>query len=213
VTRRAGTGRRNGRGTGGPGGSQRLDPAASLPDGPTPGSSADQVPDANPESVARAIVLRKLTAAPRTRAQLADDLRRRAVPDDVAEKVLDRFTEVGLINDQAFAGEWVRSRHAQRGLSRRALAHELRKKGVADELVTEAVDEVDDDDERRAAEELVARRLPSLRRYERDVQMRRLVGMLARKGYPGGLAMNVVRAAVSAPDPEGDQGWRSLTEL
>ena len=174
---------------------------------------ADQVPDANPESVARAIVLRKLTAAPRTRAQLADDLRRRAVPDDVAEKVLDRFTEVGLINDQAFAGEWVRTRHAQRGLSRRALAHELRKKGVADELVAEAVDEVDDEDERRAAEELVARRLPSLRRFERDVQTRRLVGMLARKGYPGGLAMNVVRAAVSAPDPGSDQGWRSLTEL
>ena len=174
---------------------------------------ADQVPDANPESVARAIVLRKLTAAPRTRAQLADDLRRRAVPDDVAEKVLDRFTEVGLINDQAFAGEWVRTRHAQRGLSRRALAHELRKKGVADELVAEAVDEVDDEDERRAAEELVARRLPSLRRFERDVQTRRLVGMLARKGYPGGLAMNVVRAAVSAPDSGSDQGWRSLTEL
>ena len=202
MTRRAGTGRRNGRGTGGPGGSQRLDPAASLPDGPTPGSAADQVPDANPESVARAIVLRKLTAAPRTRAQLADDLRRRAVPDDVAEKVLDRFTEVGLINDQAFAGEWVRSRHAQRGLSRRALAHELRKKGVPDELVADAVDEVDDEDERRAAEELVARRLPSLRRFERDVQTRRLVGMLARKGYPGGLAMIIVKQELAASDEE-----------
>jgi regulatory protein len=182
-------------------------------DGPTPGSAADQVPDANPESVARSIVLRKLTAAPRTRAQLADDLRRRAVPDDVAEKVLDRFTEVGLVNDRAFAGEWVRSRHAQRGLSRRALAHELRNKGVADDLVAEAVDGVGDDDERRAAEELVARRLPSLRRFERDVQIRRLVGMLARKGYPGGLAMNVVLSALSAPDPESDHGRRSLTEL
>ena len=166
---------------------------------------ADQVPDANPESVARAIVLRKLTAAPRTRAQLADDLRRRAVPDDVAENVLDRFTEVGLINDQAFAGEWVRSRHAQRGLSRRALAHELRKKGVADELVAEAVEEVDDEDERRAAEELVARRLPSLRRFERDVQTRRLVGMLARKGYGGGLAAAVVREVLDAAGAEHDE--------
>jgi regulatory protein len=171
------------------------------------------VPDANPESVARSIVLRKLTAAPRTRAQLADDLRRRLVPDDVAQKVLDRFTEVGLINDRAFADEWVRSRHAQRGLSRRALAHELRNKGVADDLVAEAVENVDDDDERRAAEELVARRLPALRRFDSDVQMRRLVGMLARKGYPGGLAMNVVRTALSAPDPESDHGWHSLTEL
>jgi regulatory protein len=142
-------------------------------------------------------VLRKLTAAPRTRAQLADDLARRAVPDEVATKVLDRFTEVGLIDDRAFADSWVRTRHAQRGLSRRALAHELRNKGVADELVDEAVAEVDDDDERRAAEELVARRLPALARFDRQTQLRRLVGMLARKGYPGGLAMQVVRAAVA----------------
>jgi regulatory protein len=171
------------------------------------------VPDANPESVARSIVLRKLTAAPRTRAQLADDLRRRAVPDDVATKVLDRFTEVGLIDDRAFADGWVRSRHAQRGLSRRALAHELRNKGVADELVAAALDGVGDDAERRAAEELVARRLPSLRRFDGDVQLRRLVGMLARKGYPAGLAMNVARAAVSAPDLAADHDRRSLTEL
>jgi regulatory protein len=185
-------------------------------DGPTPDDPHDL--DANPEAVARSIVLRKLTAAPRTRAQLEDDLRRRAVSNDVAEKVLDRFTEVGLVNDRAFAGEWVRSRHAQRGLSRRALAHELRNKGVADDLVAEAVDAVGDDDERRAAEELVARRLPALRRFDSDVQIRRLVGMLARKGYPGGLAMNVVRAAVagSAPGLErdaADHGWSSLTEL
>ena len=217
MTRRPSTERRGGRGTGGPGGSQRLDPAASLPDGPTPGSAADQVPEANPESVARSIVLRRLTAAPRTRAQLADDLRKRAVPDDVATKVLDRFTEVGLVDDRAFADGWVRSRHAQRGLSRRALAHELRNKGVADDLVADAVGGVGDEDELRAAEELVARRLPALRRFDRAVQERRLVGMLARKGYPGGLAMQVVRAAVSSPaNPDRDEARPrpgSLTDL
>jgi regulatory protein len=168
----------------------------------------DDGPEANPESVARSIVLRKLTAAPRTRSQLADDLRRRAVPDDVATQVLDRFTEVGLIDDRAFAEVWVRSRHVQRGLSRRALAHELRHKGVADDLVDEAVAGVGDDDERRAAEDLVARRLPALGRFDREVQLRRLVGMLARKGYPGGLAMQVVQAAVAPAgtpnDPEPD---------
>jgi regulatory protein len=162
--------------------------------------------------VARLIILRKLTAAPRTRAQLADDLRRRAVPDDVATKVLDRFTEVGLVDDRAFADEWVRSRHSQRGLSRRALGHELRTKGVADELVAQALCEVGDDDERHAAEELVARRLPGLQRFDREVRIRRLVGMLARKGYPGGLAMQVVRDAVDAA-PDGDHGPGSLTEL
>jgi len=171
------------------------------------------VPEANPESVARSIVLRKLTAAPRTRAQLADDLRRRAVPNDVATKVLDRFTEVGLVDDRAFADGWVRSRHAQRGLSRRALANELRNKGVADDLVAEAVGGVGDDDELRAAEELVARRLPALRRFDRAVQERRLVGMLARKGYPGGLAMRVVRAAVSSPGSAIDPDTGTFADL
>jgi regulatory protein len=121
----------------------------------------------------------------------------------VATKVLDRFTDVGLIDDGAFADMWVRSRHAQRGLSRRSLAHELRKKGVADDLIADAVGGVGDDDELQAAEDLVARRLPALRRFDREVQLRRLVGMLARKGYPGGLAMQVVQAAVDSQDLDG----------
>jgi regulatory protein len=192
-------------------------------DGPTPASSADEVPEADPVSVARSIVLRRLTAAPRTRAQLADDLRRRAVPDDVAEQVLDRFTEVGLIDDQAFASAWVRSRHASRGLSRRALARELRQKGVDDELAAAALDSLDEDDERAAAQALVAKRLAALRGHDAQVQIRRLVAMLARKGYSGAVAMQVVRTAVaeqaasgSAADVEPDFSpgrSRSLTDL
>lgn len=169
-------------------------------EGPTPGSSADAVPEADADSVARAIVLRKLTAAPRTRAQLSDDLRRRNVPPEVSERVLDRFADVGLVDDQAFAAGWVRSRHSSRGLSRRALAHELRRKGVDDDVVAAAVEEVGDDDERAAAEVLVARRLPALRGHDTKVQTRRLVGMLARKGYSSGLAMQVVRAALARQD-------------
>ena len=158
------------------------------------------MPEADPDSVARSIVLRKLTAAPRSRAQLEDDLRRRAVPEDVATRVLDRFTEVGLVDDQAFAASWVRSRHATRGLSRRALSHELRQKGIDPDLAAEAVEEVDDAAEHGAAELLVARKLPAMRGLDPQVQTRRLVGMLARKGYPSGLALQVVRAAVTSND-------------
>lgn len=164
------------------------------------GGADDRTPDADPESVARSIVLRKLSAAPKSRAQLAGDLAARAVPDDVAERVLDRFTEVGLIDDEAFADAWVRSRHATRGLSRRALAHELRKKGVDDVTVTAAVETIDADAEREAAAELVARRAPALRGLARDARIRRLVALLARKGYSGGLVMSVVRDAVDAVD-------------
>ena len=171
-------------------------PRPGTVDGEGPGGPPE--PDANPESVARAIVLRKLTMAPRTRAQLADDLRSRDVPDEVAERVLDRFSEVGLVDDEAFAQAWVRSRHTGRGLARRALSHELRHRGVDDETVAEAVDTISPDDERTTATELVARRLPSTRGLARDARMRRLAGMLARKGYSSGLAMSVIRDALAA---------------
>ncbi|HEU4911590.1 MAG TPA: regulatory protein RecX [Actinomycetes bacterium] len=170
------------------------------PDGPTPGSAADATPDADPESVARGIVLRKLTAAPRSRAQLESDLAGRDVPAEVAERVLDRFTEVGLVDDAAFAEAWVRSRHGSRGLSRRALSHELRQKGVDDETARAALDTIGADDEAAAAAALVAKRLPATRGLDRAVRLRRLAGMLARKGYPSGLAMQVVRDALEADD-------------
>jgi regulatory protein len=159
-----------------------------------PGAPEDEMGD--PESVARAICLRALTGAPKTRQQLAELLAKRGVPDDTAEAVLDRFTEVGLIDDAAFARAWVSSRQSGRGLARRALSAELRAKGVQPDVAAEAVETVDEDDEREAARRLVERRLGSMRRLDRATATRRLMGMLARKGYPGGLAAAVVRAAL-----------------
>ena len=175
--------------------------AGTGPDGPTPGSAADEGPEPDPAAVARSIVLRKLTAAPRSRAQLAGDLAARDVPDEVATAVLDRYEEVGLVDDAAFAEAWVRTRHAGRGLSRSALRRELRAKGVDDETVAEAVEAVDDEAEAAAARALVDRRLPGMRRLPSEVRLRRLVGQLARKGYSGGLAMRVVREALDADQP------------
>jgi regulatory protein len=151
--------------------------------------------------VARTIVLRRLTDAPRSRAELAADLAARNVPVEVSDRVLDRFTEVGLVDDAAFAEAWVRSRHATRGLSRSALRRELRGKGVDDETVASAVDAIGVDAEEAAARSLDARRLPGTLRLPREARIRRLVGQLARKGYPGGLAVRVVREALAE---EGD---------
>ena len=157
----------------------------------------------DPEAVARALCLRALTGAPKTRQQLADLLAGRGVPDDAAETVLDRFTEVGLIDDAAFARAWVTSRQAGRGLARRALGAELRAKGVDPEVAAEAVEAVDDDDERATARRLVERKLPSMRRLDRATATRRMIAMLARKGYSGGLAAAVVRDALDAtPDDD-----------
>lgn len=152
--------------------------------------------DADPEAVAKAICLRLLTNRPCTRAELAKELRRRNVPDDAADAVLSRFDDVGLIDDRAFATAYVERRQRTRGLSRRALATELRRKGVGSEEVEEAVAVVSDDDERALAQALVERRLGSVRNLPYDKAVARLVGMLARKGYGAGLAYAVVRDAL-----------------
>lgn len=150
----------------------------------------------DPEAVARGICLRALTGAARTRQQLAELLARKGVPADAAEAVLDRLTEVGLIDDAAFAAAWVSSRQAGRGLASRALASELRAKGVDGEVAAAAVAEVDPQEEWDAARRLVQRKAPAMRRLDRVTAERRLVGMLARKGYGGGLAGIVVREAL-----------------
>ncbi|KOG37666.1 recombination regulator RecX [Streptomyces resistomycificus] len=193
--------RRNGgaRGAGGSRGRRRRGRAESSgEDGGASFSSRaeEEASPADPVERARAICLRLLTGTPRTRKQLADALRKREIPDDAAEEVLSRFEEVGLINDSAFADAWVESRHHGRGLARRALARELRNKGVDSTLIDEAVGQVDSEQEEATARELVARKLRSTRGLDRDKRLRRLAGMLARKGYPEGMALRVVRRAL-----------------
>jgi regulatory protein len=155
-------------------------------------------PDADPEAVARQICLRMLTTAPRTQAQLASALRRRGVPEDAAEAVLARFAEVKLIDDAMFARAWVDSRHHGRGLAGRALGAELRQRGVARDDIQAALSELSPDIELRTAHELIARRLPGTAGMPVQARMRRLAGVLARKGYSSGLAYRVVREALEA---------------
>jgi regulatory protein len=163
-----------------------------------PGDESDETagPDADPEAVARQICLRMLTAAPRTRAQLATALQRRGVPEEAATAVLARFAEVKLIDDAMFARAWVESRHHGRGLARRALAAELRQRGVAQDEISAAVEDLDPEEELATARELVARRLAGSAGMEPAARMRRLVGVLARKGYGPGLAYRVVKEAL-----------------
>ncbi len=151
-------------------------------------------PDPAPESVARTIALTALTTAPRTRAQLAGLMAKRDVPEPVATDVLDRFTEVGLIDDPEFARAWVDSRHAGRGLGRRVLREELRRRGVDPEVTAEALDQVSADDELEAARRLVRRKLQSLRGVDGQRRDRRLLGMLARRGHGSGVAWAAIRA-------------------
>jgi regulatory protein len=174
---------------------------------PTPGSPADLQPEADPESVARGIVLRRLTAAPRSRADLSTDLLRRGIPADVVERVLDRFTDVGLIDDAAYARLWVASRQRTRASARSVLRQELRAKGIGDDDVRDALAEVDPDEERSRGMDLVRRRAASLGRYDHATRRRRLAGLLVRRGFPPGQAVAMVDVVLSgASGADGDGG-------
>ena len=154
----------------------------------------------DPREAAREICLRQLAVRPRTRLELATAMRKRGVEDEIADEILDRYDEVGIIDDAAFARAWVASRHHGKGLARRALAGELRRKGVAPDEVGEALDELDPDVEEQTARALVARRLRVESNAPPEAVFRRLVGMLARKGYPPGMAIRLVKEGLAARD-------------
>jgi len=176
---------------------RRTTPQQATPQKAIPQKADDQTrPDQPAEERARQICLELLAERPRTRKELADALARRRIPAEVAAEVLDRYDEVGMVDDRAFARAWVTSRHHGRGLARRALAAELRRKGVGPDAVGEAMGELDDATEARTARALVDRKLRAERGTPESL-FRRLVGMLARKGYPPGLAFGVVKEALA----------------
>ena len=174
-----------------------------------PEEGRDLGPEADSESVARKILLDQLTGRARTRSELAEKLRKRNVPSEIATRLLDRFEEVGLIDDAAFAQDWIAQRQATRGLARRALAVELKRKGLDDEVARSALEEIDSDAEDDAAREQVRRKLRSIRGLEPERATRRLVGMLVRKGHSAGVAYRIVReeleaAGLESVDVEGE---------
>ncbi|GAA2513466.1 regulatory protein RecX [Pilimelia columellifera] len=168
-------------------------------DAAPPRAAAQPAGDREPAEHAREICLRQLAVRPRTRAELTTALRRNEIPDEVIAQILDRYTEVGLIDDEAFAQAWVTSRHHGKGLSRRALASELRQRGVDDDCAAAALDELDPGTEAATARALVDRKLRSARGDAQSL-FRRLVGMLARKGYPASVAFAVVKEALADRD-------------
>ncbi len=179
-----------------------------VPDEP---EHRDGDPDPAAVEVARDIVLRQLTGAPKSRRQLEDKLAERDVPDEVAAVVLDRMEDVRLVDDTAYAEHFVRTRQRTKGLARGALRRELAQKGVRGEAADQALETISEDTERAAAVELVERRLrgrpvpegaDDASRAEREKAIRRLAGMLARKGYSPGMALGVVREVVGGSDDD-----------
>jgi regulatory protein len=170
--------------------------SASQPEPAYSDDPARNDPEPDPDSVARTICLRLLTVRARSRAELSDALRKRNVPDDAAERVLDRLTEVGLVDDQAFAVDFVQAKRVERGLAARELTRQLRLKGVGGDAIDAALADVGEEAERASARRLAERKLKGMAGLDSQAQIRRIAGMLARKGYPSGLTFQVVREVV-----------------
>ncbi|MBW3646886.1 MAG: recombination regulator RecX [Actinobacteria bacterium] len=180
------------------------------PDRAAPAEPEPESAPADPVDVARQICLHQLEHAPRTRAELATALRKKGISDEVAEQVLGRFADVGMIDDAEFAQLWVSSRQRSKGLAGRALSQELRRKGVDDASIADALATIEPEAESATARALVDRKLRTTAGLPTDVRVRRLAGMLARKGYPSGVAFRVVREALSQ---EGEEAELALDDL
>lgn len=166
--------------------------AARRDDHAEPGPEVEAGPNADPEAMARTIILRKLTDQARTREELAKALRAKLIPDEVAESVLDRMEEVGLVNDAEFARSWVSSRQERRHLSKSALRRELVTKGVERDEIDAALEQVEPDAEYAAALALARKKLRTMAALERPVKYRRLAGALARRGFNSAVSSRVL---------------------
>ncbi len=152
----------------------------------------------DPEAAARAVLERRIAMREHSRGELAQALAKKHVEDELAERLLDRFTEVGLIDDERFARMWVESRRRSKGTARSVLSMELRRKGVDADVIEEVLADVDPDSERETAHRLVQKKLRSLQGLDDSTRIRRLTGMLARKGYSAQVAFDVVREELDA---------------
>jgi regulatory protein len=145
------------------------------------------------EQRAKNVLLFQLSRSMKTRYQLANILKKREIPEEIANAVLDRFTEAQLIDDAAFARAFVNSRIAISGKSRSVISRELKQKGVSVEDAQEALSIIDQESEDKTAYAIAKKRYQQLTSLAPDVRKRRLMGFLMRRGFSGAIASRILR--------------------
>ena len=145
------------------------------------------------EQRAKNVLLFQLSRSMKTRYQLSKILEKREIPEEIANAVLDRFTEAQLIDDAAFARAFVNSRLAVSGKSRSVIARELKQKGVSAEDAQEALSIIDSELEDQTAYSVAKKRYQQLSSLAPDVRRRRLMGFLMRRGFSSALTGRILR--------------------
>lgn len=150
---------------------------------------------------AREAALRSLSRTPRSRNSLQERLLERGHELEVLTPLLDRFEEVGLINDAELASALTRARFNERGKSRMAIANELVRKGFEEPDIVAALEQIDERDEIDTVRLLARKRLAKDTKGDRQARIRRAVAHLCRKGYSQGLAIACIMEVLDQEEP------------
>ena len=138
--------------------------------------------------------------APRakSRAELHAHLLKRGSDPEIAASVLDNLELQGLLNDLEFARIWSESRQRQKKLSKRTIAQELKVKGVAQDIIDEVLEEIDEDAEYQMAFTLAERKYRSCAHLDEEVIYRRVHSVLARKGFGHSLTQRIMKELLAS---------------
>lgn len=160
---------------------------------------SDSTPSLSPEKQearARNVLLYQLGKSAKSKDQCRKILAKRGIDSEIAERILDRFEEAQIIDDEMFARAFTNSKIKTKGLAKSAIARELREKGIAASIIDDALEDLDAESELARATELAINRVRRMTQLERDVIIRRLSGFLGRKGYSGDIVQRATRVAL-----------------
>lgn len=220
-----GTGKRRAASTGSPKGGSRAhgsqsgssqrgnttsQPESNVPSWKQKVRAARAAEETDPYTRAKTIVYNQLAYSAKTRGQLRKKLQAEGFESELIESLLDKFEAAKLIDDAEYAQTFVAQKSRTKKLSRAALRRELAERGVRGEEAENALAQRTDEQEREDAAELVRKKLrPGMDlsdRAEKDKVTRRLLGMLARRGYSSSVSMSVIREELAAYGAE-DELW------
>lgn len=163
-------------------------------------NDSDSTPSLSPErqeTRARNVLLYQLGRSAKSKDQCRKILAKRGIDSEIAERILDRFEEAQIIDDETFARLFTSSRIKTKGLAKSAIARELREKGIGDNLIEVSLVDLDSESEQARANELAINRVRRMSGLETEVIKRRLAGFLGRKGYSGSVVGTATRVALA----------------
>jgi len=149
------------------------------------------------EEEIRQTLLRTITRGSKSSGQLRTAMLSKEYPAELVDQLIERLTEVGLINDFQMAKDLVQSQLNRKAVAKSVLSRTLREKGFPKDAIDEALAEIDSDSELEAAKKVAESRIRQLMKLEPEVRSRRLAGFLTRKGYSSCVVWAAVKHASS----------------